>query len=283
MDLTLEQPESPVRAHLEFWPLGTAVHTFSYHGTGMRMTQTARHVRLGTPEQLSFAVQHTAPGRTRGFGDERVLGHGDLMMTDLTGEYEYHRARDGGTRSVGFDISSLGVTVDQIRRAGRDFLSNPLLGLARQHFTYVLHHAEQLSMSPAAAAIGAASADLARSFILAAQGDTGRREALHDTLLARLTAYVRAHLTDADLSPARIAAHHHISVRHLHTLWSSSTGSTLEQWIMMERLAGARDQLATGRSITALAHDWGFTDASHFTRRFRQAFGVAPRDWRKEP
>ncbi|MEV7076314.1 helix-turn-helix transcriptional regulator [Streptomyces sp. NPDC091972] len=281
-DITLENTGGPVSAQLEFWPLGTAVHTFSFHGTGMRMTQTARHVRLGAPEQFSLSIHENATGRTRAPGVERRLGHGDVMLMDQTDEYDYHRIGDGGTRALGFDITALDISVDQLRRANREFLTNPLLGLVRQHITYVLQNAEQLSMSPAAAAIGTASADLARAFILAAQGDTGRREALHETLLARLTAYVRAHLTDADLTPARIAAHHNISVRHLHTVWSHGTGSTLEQWIMMERLAGARDQLATGRSITALAHAWGFTDASHFTRRFRQAFGVAPRDWRRE-
>ena len=282
-DVALEGDGTSVSAHLEYWPLGTGVHTFSFHGTGMRMTQTARHVRLGAPEQFSLSIHENPNGRTRAPGVERRLGHGDVMMMDQTSEYDYHRIGDGGTRALDFDINALGINVDQLRRASRGFLTNPLLGLVRQHITYVLQNAEQLSMSPAAAAIGAASADLARAFVLAAQGDNGRREALHDTLLARLTAYVRAHLTDADLTPARIAAHHNISVRHLHTVWSTGTGSTLEQWIMMERLAGARDQLATGRPITALAHEWGFTDASHFTRRFRQAFGMAPRDWRKEP
>ncbi|MDR7275245.1 helix-turn-helix transcriptional regulator [Catenuloplanes atrovinosus] len=283
VDVALERTGAPVRAHLEFWPLGAGVHTFSFHGTGMRMAQTARHLRYGTPEQLSFAVQDIAPGVTRGFGDERALGHGDLMMTDLTGEYEYHRPAEGGTRSVGFDLDTLGVTVGQIRLAGRTFAANPLLGLARQHFTYVLENAEALSMSAGAAAAGAAAVDLARAFVLAAQEGAARREAMHETLLSRITAYLRAHLTDADLSPARVAAHHNISVRHLHALWSAGTGSTLEQWIMMERLTGARAQLAAGRPITALAHEWGFADASHFSRRFRQAFGVAPRDWRAEP
>ncbi|MEE1806740.1 AraC family transcriptional regulator [Streptomyces sp. BE133] len=28
-----------------------------------------------------------------------------------------------------------------------------------------------------------------------------------------------------------------------------------------------------------MARAWGFTDASHFTRRFRGAYGVTPRDW----
>lgn len=280
VDVSLQDPGPTVRAHVEFWPLGAGAHAFSYHGTGMRLTQTARHVRLGPPDQVSFAVHERGWGRSRGFGQERELGRGDLLMTDLTGEHDYQRVGDGGTRSVGFDLGTFGLGVDHIQLAGRTFLANPLLGLLREHVSYVVNHAERLSTSPAAAAVGAATADLARAFLLAAQGGAAHRQAMHDTLPARITRYIRAHLTDPDLTPARIATHHNISVRHLHAIWSAAMDSSLEQWIMAERLAGARDALTSGRPIAAIAHEWGFADSSHFTRRFRQAFGMPPRDWR---
>jgi AraC family transcriptional regulator, positive regulator of tynA and feaB len=34
-------------------------------------------------------------------------------------------------------------------------------------------------------------------------------------------------------------------------------------------------------NIGSIAFDWGFSDLSHFTRRFRQRFGCTPRDWRQ--
>ena len=62
----------------------------------MRMNQTARHVRLGTPEQLSFGIHENPTGRNRAFGLDRELRDGDLLMQDLTGEYEYERTGGGG-------------------------------------------------------------------------------------------------------------------------------------------------------------------------------------------
>jgi AraC-like DNA-binding protein len=33
-------------------------------------------------------------------------------------------------------------------------------------------------------------------------------------------------------------------------------------------------------NIGTIAFDWGFSDLSHFARRFRQRFGCTPREWR---
>jgi AraC-like DNA-binding protein len=44
----------------------------------------------------------------------------------------------------------------------------------------------------------------------------------------RILAYVRHHLSEADLEPARIAAAHHISTRYLYRLFEKE-GISLEQ------------------------------------------------------
>ena len=36
------------------------------------------------------------------------------------------------------------------------------------------------------------------------------------------------------------------------------------------------------RSITDIALSWGFSDPSHFGRRFKQAYGMSPRDYRPD-
>jgi AraC-like DNA-binding protein len=125
---------------------------------------------------------------------------------------------------------------------------------------------------------------LARALISSA-GDEDRiaREAMADTLLVRVQAYVRAHLNDHRLTPESIAAAHHISVRHLYKTFADA-GLRLEQWLIALRLEGARHDLARSdgrqRTVAAVAHRWGFPNPSHFTRRFRAAYGMTPREWR---
>jgi AraC-like DNA-binding protein len=102
-------------------------------------------------------------------------------------------------------------------------------------------------------------------------------------VLGRILEYVELHLTDPDLSPEAIARAHHISVRYLHKLFQDE-GTTVGRWILRRRLEECRrDLLRYGRgnrTIAAVAGRWGFTSATHFSRVFRTAYGMSPREWR---
>ncbi|GLW07235.1 hypothetical protein Misp01_23650 [Microtetraspora sp. NBRC 13810] len=144
--------------------------------------------------------------------------------------------------------------------------------------------ADRLESDPGADDVGQATLSLIRALIASVITDDHTRRAIGDeTLLIRVLAYVRAHLTDADLTPARIAAVHNISLRSLYRLCEDG-GLSREQWIIRRRLEGARRDLTapehTHRTIDAIARSWGFTSPAHFTRHFRRAFGTTPRAWR---
>ena len=46
------------------------------------------------------------------------------------------------------------------------------------------------------------------------------------------------------------------------------------------RLQKARSQLLKGKAISSVCFDLGFNSASHFSRLFKQAFGISPRECR---
>ncbi|MFD3533789.1 AraC family transcriptional regulator [Streptomyces sp. NPDC058664] len=99
--------------------------------------------------------------------------------------------------------------------------------------------------------------------------------------LSRIRAYVEGHLMDPDLTPESIARAHHISVRYLHKLFQND-GTTVSQWVRSRRLESCRIEL--GRShrrftVASVARRWGFSSPSHFSRTFRGAYGMSPREW----
>jgi AraC-like DNA-binding protein len=102
-------------------------------------------------------------------------------------------------------------------------------------------------------------------------------------VFGRILEYVELHLTDPDLSPEAIARAHHISVRYLHKLFQDE-GTTVGRWILRRRLEECRRDLMRygrgSRTIAAVAGRWGFTSATHFSRVFRTAYGMSPREWR---
>ena len=94
---------------------------------------------------------------------------------------------------------------------------------------------------------------------------------------------IHRRLREPGLSVADVAESVGISERYVHKLLARS-GSSFTDYVIGNRLDGAARDLGNpamaARAIGAIAFDWGFSDLSHFTRRFKQRFGCRPRDWR---
>ncbi|GAA2196106.1 helix-turn-helix domain-containing protein [Streptomyces bangladeshensis] len=109
-------------------------------------------------------------------------------------------------------------------------------------------------------------------------------ETRQQAMLARVNAFIDHNLGDPDLGPADIAAHHHISVRSLHALFRQQ-GETVAASIRRRRLerchADLTDPRMRQRPISAIAARWGFLRPADFSRAFRAAYGVTPRELRQ--
>ncbi len=105
-------------------------------------------------------------------------------------------------------------------------------------------------------------------------------ECMRDVQLERVRSYIDEHLSEPDLAPAKIAAANRISVRYLHWLFES-IGTTVTQFVIRERLERCRRDLGNpmmrNRKIADVAFSWGFSDVTHFNRRFKTEFGLSPR------
>jgi AraC-like DNA-binding protein len=108
-------------------------------------------------------------------------------------------------------------------------------------------------------------------------------ETHRQNLVLRIRAFVHQHLHDRQLTPCSIAAAHHISRSYLYRLFENEEES-IAAWIRGQRLEHARRDLTEPAMCTipihAIAARWGFTHAADFTRAFRTAYGMAPRDYR---
>jgi AraC-like DNA-binding protein len=107
----------------------------------------------------------------------------------------------------------------------------------------------------------------------------------HQGLLAQVSAYIREHLGDPELSPDTVAAAHHISTSYLHRLFACRD-LTVAATIRTQRLDRARRDLSDPRladlPIHRIAARWGFRDHASFTRAFRARYGIPPKALRTE-
>lgn len=101
--------------------------------------------------------------------------------------------------------------------------------------------------------------------------------------LRRLKTEIERRLSDPALKPAEAAQAAGISVRYANLLLAEE-GLSLERYIVDRRIENCRraleDPLHAHRMIGEVAFAWGFSDHSHFTRRFRSAFGMTPGECR---
>lgn len=101
----------------------------------------------------------------------------------------------------------------------------------------------------------------------------------------QIKAYVLRHVRDPQLSINAIAAHLQLSPSTIYRAFANEPCS-LHAWIWNQRLDGAKRELCdpalVNRSISEIAFGWGFNDAAHFSRIFRQRFGCPPRELRAE-
>jgi AraC family transcriptional regulator, positive regulator of tynA and feaB len=106
-----------------------------------------------------------------------------------------------------------------------------------------------------------------------AMGDRVGPEAMY----IRAQFFIREHLRDPDLCIDQISAALGCTKRYLHMLFSDR-GTTIGDYIRHTRLQHCREELETqaGKSVTDVAFSWGFSSSSHFSRVFREHFGVVP-------
>jgi AraC-like DNA-binding protein len=215
---------------------------------------------------------------------EAVLRPGDLAIYDAT--IPYTLVNDDGLhlRYFRVPISELALPRAAISQVSALRLG-PDRSLADLTSAYLRRLAgPELEEMAGAEGLSQPSIGLIRALITTQLPEPGMaREPLEGTLQFRIMEYVRAHLAEPDLSAVRIAAEHHISVRHLYATLARSD-IVLGEWIRRQRLEECRKELATPGaariSVAAVGRRWGFGDATNFGRAFSRAYGMPPREWR---
>jgi AraC-like DNA-binding protein len=106
-----------------------------------------------------------------------------------------------------------------------------------------------------------------------------------ELLLGRIRRFIDSNLEDRALCPDLVARRHFISRSYLDKLFETEPEG-VARYIRERRLERCREELAdprlTEQSILDIATRWGFVSAAHFSRVFRAAYGMTPREARRQ-
>lgn len=111
--------------------------------------------------------------------------------------------------------------------------------------------------------------------------DEGVRRTFRSGLCRSIMSYIELHFADPQMSPSRAAAQFGISTRYLHMVLAERN-QTFSQSVMKRRLEQSASNLLDERfvNISIAAYGAGFNDLSHFSRAFRNHYGMSPREYR---
>jgi AraC-like DNA-binding protein len=281
--VTLDRDE-PVRARLDLWSFGAAA-IFRAESNGVSMTRTAKAARSASGEHIAIGVHESGVAQHRVSTETRAVPAGAGLVVDVSRPFDYGWRGHGAARSLNVPTEHLALPPDLVWRAGPRLAASPLYPLVSRHIVDMTAVADTLSTSPAAGALGAASIELVRALVATVFDDVpGSQDVREQTLVTQIRTYVRQNLRDPHLTPESVATALAISPRHLYRV-CAGVGLRLEQWIIDTRLEHAKAELAhpsaRHRAIAVIARQWGFKDPTHFTRRFRAAYGILPSEWRR--
>ncbi len=110
--------------------------------------------------------------------------------------------------------------------------------------------------------------------------ETVDENALPTRMVEALDNYIRDNAGD-DISNTEIGAIFGYHPFYVSKVLKDRKGTTLRQYIIAYRLKLAKRLLAeSAKSINEVAEECGFNDPSYFTKTFRGAFGMTPKDYR---
>lgn len=111
-------------------------------------------------------------------------------------------------------------------------------------------------------------------------------QSLSDFIFQQLLNFIANHFQNPELTPLHAAQQSRISVRYLHKIFQSH-GTTFGNALLRARLGHAKKLLGEkphGRSgvrtIAEIAYTSGFSSQSHFSVRYKDEFGLTPREAR---
>ncbi|MEU8874110.1 helix-turn-helix domain-containing protein [Streptomyces javensis] len=212
-------------------------------------------------------------------GDAHILA-GTYFVHHVVTENHFHTTPEIGTRIFNFPGDTLRHLVTGKPRVGR--ATSPAARMLMAHGSMVQRTVNDLSPTGAHASRNALL-ELVKGLILDHFDD---REPTFAPVLAQAARDLAdARLTDADLSPAAVAAHLHVSVRTLQRAFASLDES-FSAYIRRRRLEAAAEALtAPGPplSVSEAAALWHFADSSHFIRAFKKQYQATPAQFARRP
>jgi AraC-like DNA-binding protein len=271
---------SSFEAKIEIGQLGI-VGLILFHNSPMQISHTQHHIAYAKSDHLFVCRQLSGmlflEQETRG----GYLEAGDLTLLDPLLPYEGRFSKDSQTLVLKVPRRELearvGKTREMVSRVIKPVRAEDSL---TSSVSALLPSLGGKMCSISAEMVGNHILDLiAVSLVKATEGGCPRLSCAKALVLSNIRTVVEARLADPRLDAQAVANAVGVSVRYANDILAKE-GTSVVRFIQARRLARCRcaleDPTQAHRTVSEIAFGWGFSDLTHFGRRFKQAFGILP-------
>ncbi|MFE4632976.1 helix-turn-helix domain-containing protein [Streptomyces sp. NPDC056773] len=251
--------------------------------------RTAAHVRSSDPEQYQLGL--VTSGSTWVAQNRHDSGpfSGELVLWDTSRPFESGVLGTQPLRVVILSIprTALPLRPDRVDRvlAERIPADRGMGAILAQYMRSLAEHGEECAPAELEQ-LGSVALDLAGACLAGRLGaeDELSEESRTRALLARIDTFIGHNLGDPELTPSVVAARHSLSLRRLQMLFRER-GESVAAAVRRRRLERCREDLTDPAQCAVPVHTvalrWGFTNASVFSRLFRETYGASPSEFRR--
>jgi AraC-like DNA-binding protein len=211
-----------------------------------------------------------------------VIGPGDIVLLDFARQVALQAERCE-MLVIGVPREAIELNIPPGEHHGLVLRGETGLGsLLGDHMRSLIARLPAMTAEEATAAAAGSVGMIAACFQPTAATFARAQPALLESLLSRIRRHIALNLRAGPVGADEICNEFHISRASLYRLFEPFGG--VASYVQNQRLShvftALMNPLQNHRNISEIAYDWGFTSESHFSRAFRKAFGMTPRDAR---
>jgi AraC family transcriptional activator of tynA and feaB len=254
--------------------------------SAVKISHTKHHAGQTSDRQLFIFMPMAGSKVLRQFGRQVILQPGQLALIDPRLPHEGRFSDASEVLTLILDRHLLESRLGSIQDLTARLISPDTAEgrLASGYLTMLLSQAVRLS---------SAAEDMVETHLLdlialalgkAAEGKVSLGSSTRSLVRTKLYAAIETQLSNPTLDTEAVASAAGVSVRYANTVLAEENTS-LGRLIQARRLARCREALADPsqmhRTVSEIAYGWGFSDMTHFGRRYKAAYGLLPSEFRR--
>jgi AraC family transcriptional activator of tynA and feaB len=255
-----------------------------FHNSPMRVSHTAHHIAHAKSDHLFVCRQAAGVVFLEQDTREIALEAGDVALLDPLLPYRGNFSSDSETLVLKVPRreleARLGKTRDMVARLikpvrAEDHLMSSLSAKLPSLAGNMNSISEEMVANHALDLI---AVSLAKTM----EADRPRVSSAKALVLLNIRSVIEARLRDPSLGAQAVADAVGVSVRYANAVLADHDTS-ITRLIQARRLARCRcaleDPNQAHRTVSEIAYGWGFSDMTHFGRRFKKAYGILPSEY----